>query len=121
MTDTEKTPPTISRIDAEQKGLKLYFTGVPCKNGHIDSRYMSGTCVSCKATRGGLFTAKRRETDPVGFRASVNEGVKRHYQRNKEAILEKKKAYYRENAERIKAEAKAKRAAKRATSTVQST
>jgi len=38
----------ITRQEARQRGLKTYFTGVACKNGHVSSRYVqSGTCSAC--------------------------------------------------------------------------
>lgn len=39
----------ISRADARAKGLKRYFTGEPCKRGHVAERYVCGAgwCVEC--------------------------------------------------------------------------
>jgi len=37
----------ISRKEAIEKGLKVYFTGKPCKNGHISIRGISGDCREC--------------------------------------------------------------------------
>jgi hypothetical protein len=38
----------ISRNDAQARGLRKFFTGKPCKNGHIAERYVqNGTCVQC--------------------------------------------------------------------------
>lgn len=38
----------ISRSEALDQGLMWYFTGKPCKNGHIDQRYVKNwTCASC--------------------------------------------------------------------------
>jgi hypothetical protein len=38
----------IDRKEAKKAGLKKYFTGEPCKNGHITERYTSGgTCLGC--------------------------------------------------------------------------
>ena len=38
----------LSRPEARQKGLKTYFTGKLCKNGHNSYRYtQSGTCAQC--------------------------------------------------------------------------
>lgn len=38
----------ISRNDAKTVGLKRFFTGRPCKNGHLAERFVStGTCVEC--------------------------------------------------------------------------
>lgn len=42
----------ISRKEAKEKGLKRYFTGKPCKRGHITERMVSTlTCVACKNER----------------------------------------------------------------------
>lgn len=38
----------VSRYEARQQGLKHFYTGVACPNGHITERYTkSGMCVSC--------------------------------------------------------------------------
>lgn len=38
----------ISRTDALSQGLKRYFTGKPCKHGHLAERWASmGACVEC--------------------------------------------------------------------------
>ena len=42
-------PEIITRADAIAKGLKRYFTGLPCKRGHVCERVVSTkTCVECK-------------------------------------------------------------------------
>lgn len=38
-------PPT--RAEARARGLKHYFTGKPCKHGHVAKRHLTGTCVPC--------------------------------------------------------------------------
>lgn len=39
----------ISRTQAKNAGFKRYFTGKPCKHGHITERIVvRGTCISCK-------------------------------------------------------------------------
>ncbi len=38
----------LTRSEAQAKGLKHYFTGKPCKSGHLCERYTSvKTCVAC--------------------------------------------------------------------------
>jgi hypothetical protein len=38
----------ISRIRALVEGKKRYFTGIPCKRGHISERYVASyICVEC--------------------------------------------------------------------------
>jgi len=39
----------ITRAEAKERGLKRYFTGKPCKHGHICERNISNSgCVECK-------------------------------------------------------------------------
>jgi 5-methylcytosine-specific restriction endonuclease McrA len=40
-------PTIISRKEAMALGLRRYFTGKPCKNGHVSERRMPGTCIEC--------------------------------------------------------------------------
>lgn len=45
----------ILRSEARQKGLKIYYTGQPCKNGHDSYRYVqSGTCAACIRCSNGI-------------------------------------------------------------------
>jgi hypothetical protein len=42
----------VLRAEAKSFGLTRYFTGKPCKHGHVCERYTSdGICVECKAQR----------------------------------------------------------------------
>lgn len=41
----------ISRKDAQAKGLPKYFTGKPCRRGHIAERYVAGACCECVLQR----------------------------------------------------------------------
>ncbi len=36
-----------SRQEAKKSGSKYYFTGNPCRNGHLSPRYMGGRCIQC--------------------------------------------------------------------------
>jgi hypothetical protein len=47
----------ISCKEAKAKGLARYFTGKPCKRGHIAERFIAGGCVECKPIRDGLYLA----------------------------------------------------------------
>jgi group I intron endonuclease len=38
-----------TRAEAKASGAKKYFTGQPCKNGHVAPRYTKGSCVECAA------------------------------------------------------------------------
>lgn len=41
-------------------GAKYYFTGKPCKSGHLSKRHISGNCVACAIT----LTKKWRDKNP---------------------------------------------------------
>lgn len=41
-------PKIVSRKEAKERGLKRYFSGIPCRHGHISERYVSSRgCVDC--------------------------------------------------------------------------
>lgn len=40
----------ISRAEAKQQGLKYYFTGKPCKHGHLSTRQID-SCMCCECDR----------------------------------------------------------------------
>lgn len=55
----------VTRAEAKVGGLNRYFTGVPCKNGHVDFRYTaSGACKSCLAANNGRPAAFKLTDDP---------------------------------------------------------
>ena len=42
----------VSREEAKERGVARYFTGKPCKHGHVAARYMAnGECVVCAHAR----------------------------------------------------------------------
>lgn len=47
-----------TRQAAIQRGVKLYFSGKPCKRGHLSARYTaSGQCVECVKVHNGSLNA----------------------------------------------------------------
>ena len=49
------SPKIITRKTAELLELKEYFTGIPCRFGHISTRATStGACNECRRIRGNL-------------------------------------------------------------------
>ncbi len=55
----------ISREEARSKGLKRFYTGEPCKHGHIDERYVStGYCAECHRVSYRVGYVKRRDGNP---------------------------------------------------------
>lgn len=60
---------TISRQEALARGLQEYYTGKPCKHGHIDWRHISGACKECLRVNAREYyhTVKKKEhPNPVG-------------------------------------------------------
>ena len=49
-----------NRQEAMKSGSKYYFTGDPCRNGHLSPRYMRGDCVQCIRHRKRRTADKRR-------------------------------------------------------------
>ena len=54
-------PPIISRQDAKAKGLIRYFTGKPCKHGHVAERFVCDRgCARCKEVSGLRYMQTER-------------------------------------------------------------
>lgn len=69
----------ISRKDAQARGLKLYFTGQPCKRGHISARLVrDAVCRECELARHGGYHARHRDRQLAR--------MARNNERNREAI-----------------------------------
>lgn len=60
--------PCVSLEEAQERGLKFYYTGIACKRGHVDYRYTSSkTCVQCLRDRDG---GRIRPAAPPSFTSS---------------------------------------------------
>ena len=60
--------PFISRAQAKAQGIKLYFTGVPCKHGHVDVRQVSNQrCRTCgyERQRAAYAANPKKEIDRI--------------------------------------------------------
>ena len=56
----------ISREQALQEGRARYFTGRPCKRGHLSERYVSNSaCVACVAEKSSLIQARKANGVPT--------------------------------------------------------
>ncbi len=106
---------TISRKEALEKGLKFYFTGIPCKRDHVDIRYTSSAC--CKICR-ELATSKwqrdnkqKDKDNKKSYRKETKEKFEPYYKKyreeNKENIKEYHVKYYQENKEKHAAQMRA--------------
>jgi len=81
----------ISRKEAKERGLKRYFTGKPCKNGHVSERYVGSGCVEC-------YNKYQRDYHKQWLENN-SEYSKQHRQDNKERYKEYNKQYRENNPE----------------------
>lgn len=89
----------ITRKTAIEQNLPHYFTGKPCKRGHLSPRYTNTcNCVEC----GLVHAAEKRHSDIDAHRAKKAA----EYARNKENILEQQAKYRKANWEAIYAKRK---------------
>lgn len=59
----------INRSDAKKIGLKMYFTGVPCKHGHISKRLVSNyCCYECSKRKYINFRLENIEAERLRYR-----------------------------------------------------
>ncbi len=79
----------ISRKEAKEQGLKRYFTGKPCKHGHISERYIGGSCVECMRLTRLINKKEKQEYD-----AQYNES-------NEAKIKQRRSFYYKTNKKKI--------------------
>lgn len=83
----------ITRKQAIQRGLKLYFSGLPCPQGHVAERRLPGsTCVVCFKQFSKEWYAKNRDRKL--------ENSKRVYLNNRENVLARTGRYQKENKKR---------------------
>lgn len=61
----DEEPVVIGSVEAKAQGRKTYFTGKPCKRGHIDQRLVANAnCVQCNRDNSDAFNAQRRGRPP---------------------------------------------------------
>lgn len=84
--DTTRMPKT--RADAQATGTKYYFTGKPCKYGHIAPRKTKGACIEClrDAWKAGLQTRAAYFAEYNRSEAG-QEAKRRYYESNKDAVV----------------------------------
>lgn len=121
----------ISRADAIARGLKRYFTGVPCKHGHISESFVSNCgCTECsndRAKKWGKNNADRKHETLARFidrnpdypkkwaqenKASINAAFRKWYSANPERGVKASRQWAINNPEKVRARCR-NRAAKR--------
>ncbi|MDB1108077.1 hypothetical protein [Pseudomonas extremaustralis] len=111
------------RSEAKAAGEKFYFTGKPCRHGHIDRRQTSnGICYTCSKERASRYAAANPEKRVARKQKNKDHILKKNREwreRNRAAIKEKlaatlperaiaQRAYYEKNKEKILAMAREK-------------
>src|SRR5882762_7363285 len=87
------TLPIITRSEAKASGLLRYFTGKPCKHGHVEERLVSnGACLQCRKDGEPAYRAanpeKRRDSN------------RKYVAANREKVLEANRKYAAANREK---------------------
>ena len=73
-----------SRYDALQQGAAFYYTGYPCKRGHVALRKPHGACVECLRLAWAVSGEERRPYfEAYRKRPEVIARAKQYYQDNK--------------------------------------
>lgn len=102
----------ISRDEARASQLKFYYTGRPCRHGHIANRYTSNNiCVECQAISNQRHWHANREELVKQHRTRLNEN-RDHYNSNRrdkykedeafrEQIKQRAKYWYTQNRETV--------------------
>lgn len=91
----------ISCKEAKAKGLKRYFTGKPCKRGHVAERHVTGGCIVCSQEDCRAYYAQ----DPQKYM----QGTADYRTENRDRCRDIQNRYYQRHAHVIKAGAKTHR------------
>jgi 5-methylcytosine-specific restriction endonuclease McrA len=84
--DTTNLPTT--RSEAKATGAKYYFTGDPCKHGHIAPRKTKGACVECLKAEWAQALKTRAEYFKEYNKSEAGQKAKKgYYERNKDAVI----------------------------------
>ena len=83
---TDNLPKT--RKEAQAQGASYYFTGEPCKHGHIAPRKTKGACVACLKVEWEQGKEKRAEYFANYNRSEAGQAAKqRYYEKNKDYVI----------------------------------
>jgi len=72
-----------TRKEAKELNSPYYFTGLPCKHGHIALRKLKGTCVECLKIEWQETNAKRALLPKS---EAAKKAGKKYYEANKEVV-----------------------------------
>lgn len=81
----------VTRSEAKALGAPQYFTGKPCKQGHLAPKFTcSGSCTECLAARRREYMREWSEKNPEAKKQRAAEW----YQKNREEVIERVRANY---------------------------
>lgn len=84
--DTKPLPKT--RAEAKATGAAHYFTGLPCKHGHVAPRKTKGACVECLKEEWRAAAEKRADYFiEYNRREEVRDAKHAWYQKNRERVV----------------------------------
>ena len=99
--DTANLPKT--RKEAQDSGAKYYFTGEPCKHGHVAPRKIKGACVECMKIEWQQAAEKRADYFRKYNKSEAGQQAKRkYYEANKENVIARAQARPDEDKRRYK-------------------
>ena len=99
--DTTNLPKT--RQEAKATGAKYYFTGEPCKHGHVAPRKTKGACVECLKVEWGKANTIRADYFREYNKSEAGQQAKRkYYEANKENVIARAQARPDEDKRRYK-------------------
>lgn len=84
--DTTNLPKT--RAEAKATGAAYYFTGQPCKHGHVAPRKTKGACVECLKLEWERGNRTRAEYFRAYNKSEAGQKAKRdYYEKNRETVI----------------------------------
>jgi hypothetical protein len=84
--DTSTLPK--SRAEAKATGAKYYFTGEPCKHGHVAPRKTKGACIECLKVEWEKGNIARAEYFQQYNQSEAGQKAKQgYYERNRETVI----------------------------------
>jgi hypothetical protein len=102
-----------TREMAKRSGLVKYFTGRPCKNGHLRERYVvDGKCLACKeqAEQRAEYKEKRNTKAVLKYRSDpepAKQRAREYKKNNAERERNRRRSYYKTHREFVIEKAKA--------------
>ncbi len=108
-------PEVVTRSAAKASGLRHYFTGKPCGNGHVAPRFAgNGWCVSCAMARNkspekAAYDRARADAS----RTAIQSQQRAYYAANRPAVLASVKVWQAANKESVSHYKRMNKAARR--------